>query len=151
MNFKRNIFAVACSCFLWLANGRGWFDISAENDLASITDTTHDATGVIACFADLPVFKMKSIIIIGTVHMCNFCTVTDFDSFNSTDRHNCLGKYCIKFFEDRASKTCWDTCDTTLYNTTGTVLAFHTFLQICTCPGSGIRIWHIKCIIVDFF
>ena len=46
VDLKRSFFSAVCDGILWLADGRGWFDRSAEDDLASVTHSTHNAAGV---------------------------------------------------------------------------------------------------------
>ena len=103
MDLKRSFLSAVCDRVLWLADGRGWFDRSAEDDLASVTHSTHNAAGVIGILGDLSVFHMETIVVLGAFHRRNLDSIANLHRFDSTDRHDCLGKNGVQFFKDRIS------------------------------------------------
>ena len=106
---------------------------------------------MVAGFRDLSVFCVETVIVLGSLHPGNLKTITDLNRLYSTYGHNCLCKNRIELLKNRISETGRNVFDPAFYDTAGTVLILHAFLQI----GSGSRgctgIRHIKGISRDFF
>ena len=64
MYLKGNLSALTGNSLLWLADRWGWFDIGTKDDLAAITDSAHNSTGMIGSFIYHVVFDRESVIIL---------------------------------------------------------------------------------------
>lgn len=68
---------------LRLTDGRSWFDMCTENDIAAITHTTHNTTCVVGGFGNNAVFLYKTVVVFGTGKTCHIDAVTDLNSFTA--------------------------------------------------------------------
>ena len=90
---------------LGLADRWCWFDMGTEDNVTAVTHTAHDTACMVGGLGNDAVFLDKTVVVFGTGKTCHINTVTDLNSFYSTDGHDRMSKSGIQLVKNRITQT----------------------------------------------
>ena len=150
-DLKLQIFAGAGYGGLGLADRWCWFDMGTEDNVTAVTHTAHDTACMVGGLGNDAVFLDKTVVVFGTGKTCHINTVTDLNSFYSTDGHDRMSKSGIQLVKNRITQTSRNIFDPAFDHTACTVLVIETLLEIGGCFFCRIGVWHTEGIVSDLF
>ena len=106
---------------------------------------------MVGFLGNLSILYAKGIVVLGAIAGIKLDAVTHFNSFDCTDRHDCLREHGIQLFKNRIADPGRKTGHTACDHTAGGILIFDTGFEKGFCVGGSFFIRHTSSGLSDCF